>query len=321
MKPIGGYFELELSCDIDNMPHKDEVLLNSGRNALEYILRCINKVKKIYVPYYTCDAVLQPLERLKVPFQYYHVDDNLRIADDIPIGDDEYLIYTNYYGVMDAYVFELSKKYGKKLIIDDAQALYAPSIDGCWQIFSPRKFVGVPDGGIAVTNGVECIADLPYDESYDRCSHLLKRHDLVPSEGYLDFKQNSLKLSQTSLASMSLLTRAMLKSIDFNNVKKRRNDNFRIIHNAMEMTNEFRIPGMDTFECPMVYPYRTSMRDLRKKLIENQIFVATYWPNVLEWCKEADVEYQLTSNTVCIPIDQRYNQEDMNRIIKIVQDR
>ena len=58
---------------------------------------------------------------------------------------------------------------------------------------------------------------------------------------------------------------------------------------------------------------------LKKRLIDNKIFVATYWPNVLEWCKEDDIEYKLCKSIIPIPIDQRYGKEDMNRILEIIQ--
>ena len=66
----------------------------------------------------------------------------------------------------------------------------------------------------------------------------------------------------------------------------------------------------------MVYPYYTSDNTLKAKLISSKIFVATYWPNVFEWCKSDSLEYNFGEQIIAIPIDQRYGIEDMNRIIK-----
>ena len=44
MKTIGGYFELELKKNEEY--HKDALSLNTGRNALEYILKT-NGVKEM----------------------------------------------------------------------------------------------------------------------------------------------------------------------------------------------------------------------------------------------------------------------------------
>ena len=72
---------------------------------------------------------------------------------------------------------------------------------------------------------------------------------------------------------------------------------------------------MDQFQCPLVYPF-WSDNGQKKQLIDAEIFVATYWPNVFEWTKPSDLEYELANNVVCTPIDQRYSEEDMERIVK-----
>ena len=54
MKAIGGNFELDDYEEGRGFPHQNGILLNTGRNALEYILRSIGEVKGIYLPYYTC---------------------------------------------------------------------------------------------------------------------------------------------------------------------------------------------------------------------------------------------------------------------------
>ena len=64
MNAIGGYFELELR-DYGTVYHDMGAALNSGRNALEYILRSGPRYDNVYLPYYTCDVMLQTLKRLK----------------------------------------------------------------------------------------------------------------------------------------------------------------------------------------------------------------------------------------------------------------
>ena len=317
MIPIGGYFEWEFPVNNGSFPHSDGVLLNSGRHSLEYILMSIGRISRIWVPYYTCDVVLQPIEKLEIAFSFYHINKDFTIAEDIDLGQDEYLIYTNYFGLMDEYCHVLSVCYRGNLILDYAQAFYAPQIDGINTFYSPRKFVGVPDGGIVYSVNSLSI-DLPKDKSYDRCTHLLKRHELSPMEGYNDFKESSHQIATLSLSKMSMLTQRILSSLDFENIKERRISNFTFLHTHLASTNELDITSFDSFTCPMVYPYYKQDTDLRKRLIANQVFVATYWPNVLEWCKGGDLECELCNNIIPIPIDQRYEEEDMKRIIEII---
>ena len=58
---------------------------------------------------------------------------------------------------------------------------------------------------------------------------------------------------------------------------------------------------------------------VKKKLIESRMFVATYWPNVLNWCTEDMLEHELASKVIAIPIDQRYDVKEMGRIIQILK--
>lgn len=317
-KPIGGYFELELPHNHKTFPHSDGVLLNSGRHSLECILRSLGEIKRLWIPYFTCDVVMQPINLLQVLYSYYHINSDLTIAEDIVLEEGEYILYTNYYGVMDAYCKSLATIYGNHLIIDNAQALYAEHLECIKTFYSPRKFVGVPDGGIAYINNVYD-GNLPKDVSYDRCSHLLKRHDLIPSEGHQDFRDNSHKIAESPMSEMSDLTESLLSSIDYDAIREQRLSNFKYLHEHLSSLNSLQLPSQDSFACPLVYPFYAQDPELKKHLISNQVFVATYWPNVLEWCTPEDTEYELTSHIIAIPIDQRYGKEDMDRIINLIR--
>ncbi len=319
IKPIGGYFELELS-NRGGFLHDDGILLNSGRNALEYILRSLPEIKNLYIPYFTCDVVMEPIEKLTIPYSRYHINECLEISEDINVQEGEYILYTNYYGIKDNYCKVLAERYGDKLIIDNAQAFYSKRIAGIKTFYSPRKFVGIPDGGIAYIEDGISIDQFEQDQSWGRCSHLLKRYDLIPSDGYADFKANSRKLANQPIKRMSNLTRSLLCSIDLEEKKEARRQNFNELHNAFKSINKLDTIHLDDFEAPLVYPLWVEKgKELKSKLIKKQTFCATYWPNVFDWCKENDLEYNLANDIICIPIDQRYDSEDMERIIKIIK--
>lgn len=315
MRPIGGYFEWEFPAKNEFDLHPNAILLNSGRHALEYILNGIEKINRLWIPYFTCDVILQPLKKRNIRYSFYHINSNLELIEMPNLENDEYLLYTNYYGIKDAYVSKLASQYGSKLIIDNAQALFCKAEESAHQIYSPRKFIGMPDGGIAVTSVADYSKTLPIDKSYDRCSHLLKRTELTPSEGYADFKSNSGKISDAPLSRMSLLSKSILQSVDLKKLKEIRKNNFAYLHTFLGKQNKMSIPPLESFVCPLVYPYWSDNNNLKKKLIEKNIFVATYWPNIFEWCNTSDVEYKLAEHIICIPIDQRYDIKDMQLIL------
>lgn len=317
---IGGYFSWEFPPMKEFTLHENAVFVNSCRHALEYVLKNIKYVSKIYIPYYTCDAVLEIIRKIGISYSFYIINENLEIGDFVVLKDNEYILYTNYFGIKDLYVKEIAEHYGSHVIIDNAQALYCPPIAE-YQIYSPRKFMGIPDGGLAITSIEKNNFMLPKSFSFDKCKHLLKRIELDPSEGYQNFKDVSRAISSEPLSQMSDISYCILHSVDFDVIKNVRIHNFERLHNALGSINMFSVPNINTFSCPMIYPFRTSNLKLRERLINNQIFVATYWPNVLKWCiSEKQLEYILVNEIIPLPIDQRYNDKDMDRIINTIKE-
>ena len=94
--------------------------------------------------------------------------------------------------------------------------------------------------------------------------------------------------------------------------------NYHYLHTRLESKNQLEIPALSDNDVPMVYPFYTHEPELRKKLIKNRIFVATYWSNVKSWCQPGDWEYQLAENIIPLPIDQRYGVREMDNILEIV---
>ena len=71
MKSIGGYFELETKPAAAYYPAA--IALNTARNAFEYVL-LVRKYSKVYVPYFTCEVMFEPLKKLDIEFQFYQID-------------------------------------------------------------------------------------------------------------------------------------------------------------------------------------------------------------------------------------------------------
>lgn len=331
MKEIGGYFELEMpqynvhSGLLKRIPWVNDsianniIYTNSGRHALEYILRysCAG-IQNILIPFYTCDSIIPSIKRSEYSYKFYNINTSLEISNIPDLDHNSCILVNNYFGLKDAYVRSLAEVYGCRVIIDNTQAWYAPPIHGINTFYSPRKYFGLPDGGIAFVNTPSEI-ELEIGTSWHRCSHLLKRIDSGATSGYADFKQNSATIIDEPILRMSALTETLLLSIDFVKAMAIRRKNFSIIAEALDSINELDIPDYSSYSCPMVYPFLTSNPDIRHELISNKIYVATYWPNVLEWCQPNSIEQYLTNHLIPIPIDQRYGEEDMERIISIIK--
>ncbi len=297
MKEIGGYFELAGG----NQPrYHDGICLNSGRNALRFIVRKLG-IRKVHVPAYTCPVVFEALQKEQVQIEQYALDSSFFPDCDFPQND--FIIYNNYFGVCGGKVKEMAKRY-PNLIVDNAQAFYSRQV-GRAAFYSPRKFFGLPDGGIV--SGLEGDAeDLPQDVSWDRMSHLLKRVDLGANAGYGDFKENSRLLAQQDVKRMSALTTLLMSQIDCSCAAKQRRQNFKLLKDNLPT----RFPmDMADDDVPLVYPYMTDDFDVRNRLISHGIFVAKYWPGLPN---SMDMAEQIQP----LPIDQRYVSLDMQRIVE-----
>jgi len=311
--PIGGYFELELRGG--KHYHKGALCLNSARSCFEYVLRA-RGYKKVFLPYYTCEIVAQPCQILHVEHEFYHIDRNLEPVALPELKEGEAFLYTNYFGLKQQCAERLARHYGSQLIVDNAQAFFAPALPGIDTFYSPRKFFGVPDGGYLYCDAPMDM-ELPQSLSYDRMSHLLKRMDLGAEAGYGDFKTNDENLSRQPIMKMSVLTEKILKSIDYISIKETRRRNYQILEEAIGKDNALKFE-LSEEAVPMVYPFLTDDKGLKPSLIQNKIFVATYWPNVLDWCEENDWEFQLAQQACFLPVDQRYGEEEMKEIVDII---
>jgi hypothetical protein len=309
MDAIGGYFGLELKQG--DHYHKDALCLNSARNCFEYVLR-VRNYKKVYIPYYTCEVILEPLEKLNIEYEFYHINELLEPKSEYSLKQNEAFLYTNYFGLKQDCVLRLAKLYKKQLIVDNAQAFYAKPLEGIDTFYSPRKFFGIADGGYLYIDKKLDI-ELKQDYSYERMSHLLKRIDVSAEFGYNDFKRNDDSLINQPIKLMSNLTNKILSSIDYNSVKEKRIENYLYLESKLKNKNLIQLT-LNNNDIPMVYPYLCSDKELKNKLIFNKIFVATYWPNIFEWTKENDFENKLVNNLLPLPIDQRYCEKEINKI-------
>ena len=332
MRPIGGYFSLEINDGREfHSPLSSEegkgarlLRLNAGRYALEYILRA-RQYRKVYLPYYSCDSVIQPFKQLGVDFEFYHINEQLEPAEKLNPKDDEAVLYINYFGLKDRFASMFCYAY-PNTILDQTMSFYSrrgndydrPGIQ-CDTFYSCRKFFGVPDGAYLYT---DCMLDeeLPQDESFDRLAFLAMRVDRSPQDGFADFHHNEEVITEIGMRRMSRVTEAMMKGIDYTSKANQRIQNFHMLDKLLRETNRIKWATNDG-TIPLVYPYYVENgATLRQYLIDHQVFCARYWPNVLEWCQKDDWEYQLAENLVCLPIDQRYDEKDMNLIVEIINE-
>ena len=303
---IGGYFGLEASVGREYYPNL--IALNSARNALVYLCKA-KKIEKLYLPYFLCDSILEICKRENILYEFYHIDERMNPIFNLKLNKGEYIYIINYYGhLSDEEIYRYYKKY-KSVIFDYAQAFFQRPVYGLDTIYSCRKYFGVPDGAYLSTKD-RILEKLERDISMDRMKHILGRYEGGGKQYYLDYKKNNEKFKTLPLMYMSKLTHNLLKMIDYDMVKRKREKNYLYLQNNLHKYSRFEFempPG------PYVYPlYIKGGMKVKKELAEKEIYVATLWPNVLGI--ENNLEKDFTENILPLPCDQRYGIEEMAKI-------
>jgi hypothetical protein len=314
-REIGGYFGLELGRHGGRL-HAGARALNSGRNCLLYFLQA-RRPSRLYLPAYICDSMVQPLQQAGVALGFYNIDEGLEIVERPALGSGELLLYVNYFGLKNAYCRRLVADCGSALVLDNAQALFSPPLPCAASLYSPRKFIGVSDGGYLYT-AVNLDSEPARDVSFDAVRHLAGRIDLDAAAFYQDFLQSEQRLVGRPLRRMSALTEAILQSVDYEHVRHMRDSNFHFLHAALGPSNALRIDAAEVIG-PMVYPFVTDDPTLRQRLHAHRIYAATYWKEVLQRDASSAFERSLVSRLVPLPIDQRYGLGEMQSILDVVR--
>lgn len=308
MKEIGGYIELDTYRG--QMLHENGIKLNCGRNALAYLLQT-KSIKKLLMPKFMCDSCEKVFKENQVNVQYYSVGLDFKPAIENR-NDDEWLYLVNFYGqISNDYISTL----GCNVIVDNAQAYFEEPMTGIDTLYTCRKFFGVADGAILYTDVMP--KALEQDESFERMHFILGRFERTASEFYPEYVDNNHLFADEPIKQMSKLTENLLRAIDYDYVCTARTDNFTYLHEAFKGINRFclRIP-----KGPFMYPlYIEGGDSIRKELQKEKIYIPTLWPAVFKLCRKDEPEYDMAKNILPLPVDQRYNQEDMEYLIKGVK--
>lgn len=309
MKEIGGYIEIdEYSLP---MLHEEALKLNTARNCLAYLIEK-KKIVSIALPKFLCDSVSQVCRERGVEILYYSINTNFEPVD-VNLKDGMWLYVVNYYGLIDnACILEIKERYNN-LIIDNVQAYYQEPVKGIDTIYTCRKFFGVPDGALLYSD-LELDEKLVQDCSYERMHHLLGRYEKDASDFYKEYVEAENLFMLQPIKKMSKLTYNLLHAIDYDRVKSTRIENYQYLKQELADINQLHL--RQSIDCPFAYPLLIKNGNaVRKALQQKKIYIPTLWPDVLQNCKESDLEYHMAMNILPLPIDQRYSIQDMKYII------
>ncbi len=311
MKEYGGYLPIEFAAGTPYFAGEHVAALNSGRYAIAYALKQL-KWDVIYLPFYICATVEETI-RKELPLmqiRYYHINQQF-LPESVTLKEKEGILWVNYFGIQsDQVIQDMVQQYDFRILIDNTQSFFSAPQKGVCQVYSCRKFFGVSDGAYAVGSQI-CQQPVPVSTSSLYMSHLLQSYEYGTNYSYTLNKENEERLGTCGIQAMSPLTSAMLNVVDYEYVRRKRMENMKVLHKILEPVNE--IPLSESRPL-LYYPFLFSSETLRKELIQKKIYVPQLWSETAE-NPDASTWEQYLSNCLCpLPVDQRYDAEDMKEI-------
>lgn len=331
-----------------NIDGKDKVFLTSGRQAEHMVLdtieernSCIRKVALI--PPYTCFSVIEPF--LSKGYQIYTYDINEKLDTTAKMLNESILkfnpqvvLFHRYFG-FDTFaacnnVIKTARENGIIFVEDKTHSLYSghEGVAVDYIIGSFRKWHGIPDGGFAVcTDGV--FNNKPKENDY-KIEQLkleasqLKYKYMVCYEGeksiFREMYQQAEECleQQNNYREMSPSSKRIQANLDINGLKKKRRENYNFLYDQIKNTEGIKIlmPRCSEDNTPLYFAMLVENRaELQDKLRQKDIYAPIIWPQEFLQvciCKEAQKIYK---NVLCLPVDQRYGLDDMQRICECIR--
>lgn len=315
---IGSFIELQFAKGHEYWTGDNVARLNSGRSAIWHAFKQTG-CKKILLPVYQCHTVREFLESKGVEIEYYNIDfDFSPKLDDVT--DDCAVLIVNYFGIFS--VSEMRRRAGKykNLIIDNCPAFYASPIDECINVYSARKFFGVPDGSYVIGKSISPDTDYESDYSSNTSLFMLKRIEYgCEGQVYKDREKNEERIDSSDAKKMSKLTHTILDSIDYEIVKAKRKENFEYARRLFDDINLLDVTRFYDDTCvAMVYPLMVKDDTLMKRLIAGKHFQGNWWRYITGLPYANQFEKELSQYMIPVTIDQRYGKRELDYIKSIV---
>ena len=330
----------EVSVNYSNI-----MCLRSGRDALKLIASNYEN-QIVFLPALACDSMIVPFEMYNFNINYYSLNEDYSVDFstlflDLKKAKDKkcILLYMDYFGNQsfdDQQLNILKSTYKNLMFLEDrthnillkSNRLFIPE----FTIASLRKWINIPDGGILWFEKELKLLNFCNDTSFFknrlsaqclRNQYLNNGNEEIKKKYREIFSSVSKILDEDKLpGKMSKYSLSILKNADWDNIRKIRQENSRILINIFKQNNITLIQnkeGLSDLYVPILVPNRN---EIQKKLSQKNIFNTIIWPlrdSQMNICQTAK---KTCENMLAVPCDQRYDSLDMefigNEIVKEV---
>ena len=261
----------------------------------------------------------------------YDVRDNL---EKFKINSIFFIDYFGFYH--NQHTIEYLKKIqnqGITIIEDAVQMLWfnKRNFIGDYVFNSYRKFIPI-DGSIILCNKIKKY-EFKKDNYYEKvnCARIKKtafQNLAIGNEGeFLDLYEEAEEeyYKREYINGMDEASRRMLSKIDYKFIFNRRKENYFYLHDRLVKNNNVKIifkKDLIIDNSVLGLPILIDNRDeIRKKLRLDSIYCPVHW-NILneKWSNKYVESRYVSKKIITLPIDQRYNINDMERLAAAIED-
>lgn len=325
----------------------DYVWMSTGRSATKLVLQTIEGRdpqchKVALLPPFTCHTVYEPF--MDFGYEIHTLPMNLDLsidATDLACCIEEYgasvVLVHRYFGFDTMpgfdYVVESWQRKGVVFIEDCTQCLYSgfPISNVDYVVASIRKWCSAPDGGFAICKhgrfsfkprvSDERMVESKRIASEMKYLYLFEGKGDKPTYKAKYREAESILDNQESFYAIGNLSAAIQAELDVESLKKKRRENFLVLLEGLRNTAGIKVvfdelpKGVTPLYCPILADNRSQLQD---RLANNDIYAPVVWPKADNCPIVGDNAETVYEKILCIPIDQRYGIEDMQRIVKVM---
>lgn len=341
---IGSEFWNVPQCDVaTKLPDENTQFVLSGRTALELIARDLiaeRKIHSVCLPVYCCDSMLLPFQRAGLELRFYDVvpaDEGVRrlLSEN---HDCDAVLLLDYFGFSQTDTVALAErehKRGTVVILDQVQSLYSKSeavIHADYTVTSWRKWFFSCAAAARKCSGAWVVKPSnPANEQYvslrkeaaeKKAAYL--EQGVGDKQTFLDGYAQAEELLDIDFSNYAADYESVdaLRNLDVQYLKQRRRENAFVVYEALnELDNPCvrpLFPQMGVNDTPLFVPVLVDpavRSDLRRFLIQRQVYCPIHWPNA-----QTGGGSSLYASELSLLCDQRYTAEDIKMEMNLIKE-
>lgn len=326
---IGGMFGLKIEpdahCTAPPFLANPHILLSTARSGIAFLVGYLVP-NCVWMPSYLCNVILKAVVGSEVRF--YPVDTCLRIASREwmnTLREGDLVLFIDYFGFpTEEEIVQAAKQKQAWVIIDASQGLLSSTAQPLadFILYSPTKYIGVPDGGILVINNPaisirdQQLPAPPHRWWLRSLRASVLRHEFDQYGGereWFSIYRQVTREGPTSPCQMSRLSQLLLEHhFDYPSIARRRRDNYTKL---LEQLGEYAVFGtLPQRVVPLGFPVRVRNRDhVRHHLFEHNIYPPVHWPVKGLVPDRFQDSHRLSDEIMTLVCDERCTPDDMVR--------